>query len=151
VAGLAVISEPGGTIVRSAEPRPGSPPAFPGRPMFDDKTVLAEVPASDEVDDGQAGDVLAGPRPPFEAAVVREHFPPPPGEPASSTGFSLLFVAILLAAFERDTWRPVELSGIWRTIGTRLPLFADISRRSARADKRTGQLPIGKAAASGSI
>ncbi|MGW4064559.1 NACHT domain-containing protein [Amycolatopsis sp. NPDC004747] len=142
VAGLAEISRPGGTLVPAGEHEADPPPAPASKPMFDDKTVLAELLASDELDEGQSGEVLTELQPPFDTTIVREHFPPPPGAPASSNGFYLLFVAILLAAFERDIWRPVELSSVWQLIGARLPLFADAFLGHAQRNKTTGQLKL---------
>ncbi|MEV5714745.1 NACHT domain-containing protein [Amycolatopsis mediterranei] len=142
VAEMAMISRPGGRIVRPSEPEADSSPAPASRPMFDNKTVLAELLASDELAEEQAGQMLTELQAPFDATIVRENFPPPPGEPPSSSGFYLLFVAILLAAFERDIWRPVELSAVWRLIGTRLPLFADVFLRHAQRNKATGQLEL---------
>lgn len=143
-AGLAEIGKPGEALAPSGETGAGPSPEPIGRPMFDDQTVLADLLASDELEDERTGDTLAELLAPFETAVVREHFPPPPGGRASSAGFYLLYIALLLAAFERENWRPVELSGVWRLIGTRLPLFAGIFRRHTQADKATGRLVISR-------
>ncbi|WP_284739951.1 NACHT domain-containing protein [Amycolatopsis sp. RTGN1] len=112
------------------------------RPMFDDKSALAELLASDEVPDETTPAALE-PRAPFEPAAVRRQFPIGRDLPPSSTGFYLLFLATMLAAYERAPWLGESRSGTWHMIGSRLPGFSDLMIPLTRVDK-AGQLTLSR-------